>query len=129
MTDTNWQFIKVNEMTYLWDPNTGALYDNINLFPSGYLYRDGKKTFSKQPPPLVSTMNDPEIKAYMKNPTKPKKDGMDWAAYWQKRREKEAAEGKPQGWKPVKDKKEKEKEKDKTKGMAAITKKMTTIHL
>ena len=61
----------------------------------------------------------------MKNPTKAPKEGMDWAAYWQKRREKEAAEGKVQGWKaPVK-----AKPPAKAKGIAAITKQMTTIHL
>jgi hypothetical protein len=121
-TEMNWSWVKVNGMTYLWDPNMGGLYDNMNLFPSGYLYRDGTKDFKKQPLPLVSTMNDPQIKEYMKNPTKQtNKSGMDWAAYWQKRRAKEAAEGKPQGWKPAKDKKEK--------GVAAITTKMTTIHL
>ena len=124
MTESNWHWVKVNEMTYLWDPNTGALYDNINLFPSGYLYRDGKTDFKTQPLSLVSTMNDPFIKEYMKNPTKQtNKSGMDWAAYWQKRREKEAAEGKPQGWQKEKPKKEK------TKGINAITKQMTTIHL
>jgi hypothetical protein len=65
-------------------------------------------------------LNDPDIKEYSKNPTKQtNKSGMDWAAYWQKRRAKEAAEGKPQGWqKPKKDK-----------GVAALTAKMTTIHL
>ena len=120
----DWQWVKVNGMTYLHDPNTSALYDNINLFPSGYLYPDRTKDFTKQPPPLVSSMNDPEIKAYMKNPTKAPKEGMDWAAYWQKRREKEAAEGKVQGWKaPAKAKPAA------TKGIASITAKMTTIHL
>jgi hypothetical protein len=65
-------------------------------------------------------MNDSEIKAYTKNPNKPPKQGMDWAAYWQKRREKEAAEGKVQGWKaPAKA----------TKSISALTAKMTTIHL
>jgi hypothetical protein len=121
-TEMNWSWVKVNGMTYLWDPNTGGLYDNMNLFPSGFLYRDGAKDFKKQPLPLVSTMNDPQIKEYMKNPTKQtNKSGMDWAAYWQKRRAKEAAEGKPQGWQKEKGKKEK--------GVAALTAKMTTIHL
>ena len=53
------------------------------------------------------------------------KQGMDWAAYWQKRREKEAAEGKVQGWKAP----AKEKKPNKAKGIAAITKQMNTIHL
>ena len=125
MTEKEWQWVKINGMTYLHDPNTSALYDNINLFPSGYLYPDRTRDFTKQPPPLVSTMNDPEIKAYMKNPTKAPKEGMDWAAYWQKRREKEAAEGKVQGWKAP----AKAKPPAKAKGIAAITKQMTTIHL
>jgi hypothetical protein len=46
---------------------------------------------------------------------------MDWAAYWQKRKAKEAAEGKQQTKKEPKPKKDK--------GVAAITAKMTTIHL
>jgi hypothetical protein len=127
MAEKDWYWCKVNGMKYLLDPNTGALYDNINLFPSGYCYPDGTWTFMKQPPPLVSTMNDPQIKEYMKNPTKQtNKSGMDWAAYWQKRRAKEAVEGKPQGWQKEKTKNEKPK---KDKGIAAITKQMTTIHL
>ena len=126
MTEAEWQWVKINGMTYLHDPNTSALYDNINLFPSGYLYPDRTRDFTKQPPPLVSTMNDPFIKEYMKNPTKAPKQGMDWAAYWQKRREKEAAEGKVQGWKaPAKEKKPPAK----AKGIAASTKQMTTTHL
>ena len=67
-------------------------------------------------------MNDPDIKEYSKNPTKQtNKSGMDWAAYWQKRKAKEAAEGKQQTKKETKPKKDK--------GVAAITAKMTTIHL
>jgi hypothetical protein len=65
-------------------------------------------------------LNDPDIKEYSKNPTKQtNKSGMDWAAYWQKRKAKEAAEGKqqPKGKKPTKN------------SIAAITAKMTTIHL
>ena len=121
MTDKEWYWCKVNGMKYLLDPNTGALYDNINLFPSGYYYPDGTWTFMKQPPSLTSSMNDTAIKEYTKNPTKQtNKSGMDWAAYWQKRRAKEAAEGKPQP-KVGKGKKDK--------GIAAITAKMTTIHL
>ena len=122
MGDKEWYWCKVNGMKYLLNPNTGALYDCINLFPSGYYYPDGTWTFSKQPPSLVSTMNDPDIKEYSKNPTKQtNKSGMDWAAYWQKRKAKEAAEGKPQGWQKEKGKKDK--------GVAALTAKMTTIHL
>ena len=122
MGDKEWYWCKVNGMKYLLNPNTGALYDNINLFPSGYYYPDGTWTFSKQPPSLVSTMNDPDIKEYSKNPSKQtNKSGMDWAAYWQKRKAKEAAEGKPQGWQKEKGKKDK--------GVAALTAKMTTIHL
>ena len=75
-------------------------------------------------------MNDPDIKEYSKNPTKQtNKSGMDWAAYWQKRRAKEAAEGKPQGWAPVKGKKPTKSKATMDKGVAAITAKMTTIHL
>ena len=125
MSEKEWYWCKINGMKYLLNPNTGALYDNINLFPSGYYYPDGSWTFTKQPPSLVSTMNDPDIKEYSKNPTKQtNKSGMDWAAYWQKRKAKEAAEGKPQGWVKPKEKKPK-----KDKGIAAITAKMTTIHL
>ena len=134
MGDKEWYWCKVNGMKYLLDPNTGALYDNINLFPSGYYYPDGTWTFTKQPPSLVSTMNDPDIKEYNKNPSKQtNKSGMDWAAYWQKRKAKEAAEGKPQGWAPAKGKATKPKgAKPKAtmdKGVAGIVAKMTTIHL
>jgi hypothetical protein len=122
MSEKEWYWCKVNGMKYLLNPNTGALYDCINLFPSGYYYPDGTWTFMKQPPSLTSTLNDPEIKEYSKNPTKQtNKSGMDWAAYWQKRKAKEAAEGKPQTKKEPKPKKDK--------GIAAITAKMTTIHL
>ena len=128
----DWKWVKINELKYLWDPETGGLYDNINLFPSGYLYRDGTWTFMKQPLSLTNSMNDPFIKEYMKNPNKQtNKSGMDWAAYWQKRRAKEAAEGKPQGWQKEKTKNEKPKNEKpkKDKGVAAITKQITTIHL
>ena len=116
-------------MKYLLNPNTGALYDNINLFPSGYYYPDGTWTFTKQPPSLTSSLNDPDIKEYSKNPTKQtNKSGMDWAAYWQKRRAKEAAEGKPLKGKQAKPTAAKPKA-TMDKGIAAITAKMTTIHL
>jgi hypothetical protein len=125
MTEKDWYWCKINGMKYLLNPNTGALYDNINLFPSGYYYPDGTWTFTKQPPSLTSSLNDPDIKEYSKNPTKQtNKSGMDWAAYWQKRRAKEAAEGKPQ----AKGKQAKPKA-TMDKGIAAITAKMTTIHL
>jgi len=118
MTDKEWYWCKVNGMKYLLDPNTGALYDNINLFPSGYYYPDGTWTFMKQPPSLTSSMNDTAIKEYTKNPTKQtNKSGMDWAAYWQKRRAKEAAA--TQAAKP----------KPKKESIAVLTAKMTTIHL
>jgi len=124
MTEKDWYWCKINGMKYLLNPNTGALYDNINLFPSGYYYPDGTWTFTKQPPSLTSTLNDPDIKEYSKNPTKQtNKSGMDWAAYWQKRRAKEAAEGKPAKPKATKPKQAMDK------AMAAITAKMTTIHL
>lgn len=127
MTEKEWYWCKVNGMKYLLNPNTGALYDNINLFPSGYYYPDGSWTFTKQPPSLTSSLNDPDIKEYSKNPTKQtNKSGMDWAAYWQKRKAKEAAEGKPQAKKEPKPKKPKA---TMDKGMAALTAKMTTIHL
>jgi hypothetical protein len=121
MSEKEWYWCKINGMKYLLNPNTGALYDNINLFPSGYYYPDGTWTFTKQPPSLTSSLNDPDIKEYSKNPTKQtNKSGMDWAAYWQKRKAKEAAEGKqakPKEKKPAKN------------SIAAITAKMTTIHL
>ena len=90
MTEMDWNWKEVNGLKYLWDPNTGALYDTINLFPSGFLFQDGTWTFMKQPPSLTSTMKDPAIQEYMKNP-KAKRQGMDWASYWQKRKAAEAA--------------------------------------
>ena len=122
MAEKEWYWCKINGMKYLLNPNTGALYDCINLFPSGYYYPDGTWTFTKQPPSLTSTLNDPDIKEYSKNPTKQtNKSGMDWAAYWQKRKAKEAAEGKTQTKKEPKGKAKKD--------IAEITAKMTTIHL
>ena len=131
MTEKDWYWCKINGMTYLLNPNTGALYDNINLFPSGYYYPDGTWTFTKQPPSLTSTLNDPDIKEYSKNPTKQtNKSGMDWAAYWQKRRAKEATEGKVEKPKDKQAKPTAAKPKaTMDKGIAAITAKMTTIHL
>ena len=90
MTEMDWNWKEVNGLKYLWDPNTGALYDTINLFPSGFLFQDGTWTFMKQPPSLTSTMKDPAIQEYMKNP-KAQRQGMDWASYWQKRKAAEAA--------------------------------------
>lgn len=127
--DKDWYWKNVNGLVYLLDPNTGALYDNINLFPSGYYYEDGTWTFMKQPPSLISTMNDSAIKEYMKNPTKPQKDGMDWAAYWQKRRAKEAAEGFTPVMKTKKEPKKETKAKAKGPDVTALTKQMNTIHI
>ena len=117
MTEMDWHWKDVNGLKYLWDPNTGALYDTINLFPSGYLYQDGTWTFLKQPPSLTSTMKDPAIQEYMKNPKKTK-TGMDWTSYWQKRKAAEAA-GQTTAPKP-----EKEKKKD---TIASMTKKMSQM--
>jgi hypothetical protein len=79
-----WKWTTVNGLHYLWDPNTGALYDVINLFPSGYTYADGTWTFQKQPPPLTRTMKDPAIIEYMKHPKK-RQSGESWPVYWHKR--------------------------------------------
>ena len=117
MTEMDWHWKDVNGLKYLWDPNTGALYDTINLFPSGYLYQDGTWTFMKQPPFLTSTMKDPAIQEYMKNPKKTK-TGMDWTSYWQKRKAAEAA-GQTTDTKP-----KKEKKKD---TIASMTKKMSQM--
>ena len=127
MTEMDWHWKDVNGLKYLWDPNTGALYDTINLFPSGYLYSDGTWTFMKQPPFLTSTMKDPAIQEYMKNPKK-MKTGMDWGAYWQKRKAAEAA-----GHTEAKSESKKKPEKKNT--VDSITKKMgkmkvgPTIHI
>ena len=116
MTEMDWHWKEVNGLKYLWNPSTGALYDTINLFPSGFLYQDGTWTFLKQPPSLTSTMKDPAIQEYMKNPKKTK-TGMDWSSYWQKRKAAEAA-GQTTAPKPEKSK---EKKKD---TIASMTKKM-----
>jgi len=120
MTDMDWYWKEVNGLKYLWDPVSGALYDTINLFPSGYLYQDGTWTFRKQPPFLTSTMKDPAIQEYMKNPKK-MKSGMDWGAYWQKRKAAEAAN-------PTDKNKEKKKlEKKSKESIVSLTKKMNTL--
>ena len=121
MTEMDWHWKEVNGLKYLWDPNTGALYDTINLFPSGYLYQDGTWTFSKQPPPLVSTMKDPAIQEYMKNPKK-MKTGMDWGAYWQKRKAAEAAN-------PQKPEKPEKKIKATKNSVASLTNKMGQMNI
>jgi hypothetical protein len=65
----------------------------------------------KQPPFLTSTMKDPAIQEYMKNPKKTK-TGMDWGAYWQKRNATEA---------------ESKKKPEKKTTVDSITKKMSTM--
>jgi hypothetical protein len=123
MTDYDWHWKEVNGLKYLWDPISGALYDTINLFPSGYLYQDGTWTFRKQPPSLTSTMKDPAIQEYMKNPKK-MKSGMDWGTYWQKRKAAEAAN-------PIETKSESKKklEKKSKDSIKSLTKKMNTMNV
>ena len=79
-----WQWVKVNGMTYLHDPNTCSLYDNTNLFPSGYLYSDGTTNFTLKPSSLVKSMRDSDLQRYMKS-SKGSRESKAWATYWQVR--------------------------------------------
>ena len=77
-----WQWVKVNGMTYLHDPNTSSLYDNTNLFPSGYLYSDGTTNFTLKPASLVKSMRDSDLQRYMKS-SKGSRESSVWASHWQ----------------------------------------------
>ena len=76
--------MKVNGMTYLHDPNTCSLYDNTNLFPSGYLYSDGTTNFTLKPASLVRSLGDSDLQRYMKI-SKGSRESKVWATYWQGR--------------------------------------------
>jgi hypothetical protein len=79
-----WQWVKVNGMTYLHDPNTCSLYDNTNLFPSGYLYSDGTTNFTLKPASLVKSMRDSDLQRYMKS-SKVSRESKAWASHWHAR--------------------------------------------